>query len=75
MVLDIKSLHEDSLLTTAEVAHTFRLNAGRLRNLRCQGLGPRGFKIGKSVRFRLADVRAWLDAQADPAPSHTVPNP
>ncbi len=71
--IDIDSLHEEALLTTAEVAAAFRLSAGRLRNLRCQGRGPRGVKIGKSVRFRLSDVRAWLESQADPAPSADRP--
>jgi len=66
--VDPSTFNDDSLLNTVEVAELFRLSAGRLRNLRSKGLGPRGFKIGKSVRFRLCDVRAWLDAQADPAP-------
>lgn len=66
--LDIETLPDSALITTAELAAALRLSAGRLRNLRCQGRGPRGVKIGKSVRFRLRDVRAWLDAQADPAP-------
>lgn len=34
---------------------------------RSRGLGPRGYKIGKHVRFRRADVEAWLERQADPA--------
>lgn len=67
--LDLTTLHDEALLTTEEVAATFRLSAGRLRNLRCQGLGPRGCKIGRSVKYRLSDVRHWLEAQADPAPS------
>lgn len=72
---DLSSVNEDSLLTTAEVAAIFRLSAGRLRNLRHQGRGPRGFKIGKSVRFRLGDVRAWLAEKADPTPSPGTARP
>lgn len=34
---------------------------------RSKGAGPRGHRIGKHVRFRRADVEAWLEAQADPA--------
>lgn len=68
-VPDFSSLPESALITTAELAETLRLSQGRLRNLRCKGRGPRGIKIGKSVRFRMADVQAWLDAQADPAPA------
>lgn len=32
---------------------------------RHRGLGPRGYKIGKHVRFRRPDVEAWLERQAD----------
>ena len=68
MPLDNAALHDRSLLTTNEVAEVFRLSAGRLRNLRYRGLGPRGYRLGKSIRYRLADVEAWLTAQADPPP-------
>jgi len=33
---------------------------------RHQGNGPRGHKIGRHVRYRRADVEAWLMARADP---------
>ena len=29
------------------------------------GQGPRGIRVGRHVRFRLADVERWLDEQAD----------
>ncbi len=70
---DLSDLSEDALLTTAEVAQLLRLSPGRLRNLRCAGRGPRGFKIGRSVRFRLGAVRAWLAEKADPAPTSKAP--
>jgi excisionase family DNA binding protein len=31
---------------------------------RSQGKGPRGFLVGKQLRFRVADVDAWLQEQA-----------
>ena len=66
MTFDPASLTEESLLTTAEVAELLRLSPGRLRNLRSEGRAPRGVKIGRSVRFKLRDVRVWLDAHAEP---------
>lgn len=66
MTFDYSRLTEESLLSTVEVAELLRLSPGRLRNMRCKGHGPRGFKIGRSVRYRLGEVRAWLGAQADP---------
>lgn len=32
---------------------------------RYKGTGPKGYKVGKHVRFRLSDVQAWLDERAD----------
>lgn len=34
---------------------------------RSRGAGPRGHKIGRHVRYRRADVDAWLEQHADPA--------
>ncbi len=31
--------------------------------------GPRGLRVGRHVRFRRADVEAWLELQADPRPA------
>lgn len=36
---------------------------------RHRGIGPRGHKIGKHVRFRRVDVEAWLERCADGAPA------
>jgi len=59
--VDLTALHGDALLSDVEVAATFRLNAGELRNWRCVGRGPRHLKIGRSVRYRLRDVVRWLE--------------
>lgn len=32
---------------------------------RARRTGPRGVKVGRHVRYRAADVEAWLDSQAD----------
>lgn len=36
---------------------------------RSRGEGPRGFRVGKHVRYRQSDVDAWLERRADPAPA------
>ncbi len=33
---------------------------------RYHGEGPRGIKVGRHVRYRLAEVNRWLDQCADP---------
>lgn len=32
---------------------------------RARRTGPRGVKVGRQVRYRAAEVEAWLDSQAD----------
>jgi excisionase family DNA binding protein len=34
---------------------------------RYRGEGPRAYRIGRHVRYRLSDVEAWLKQQADEA--------
>lgn len=33
---------------------------------RVYGKGPRGMRVGKYVRYRLADVLAWEESQLEP---------
>lgn len=33
---------------------------------RSKGEGPRGYKVGKHVLYKKADVDAWLEEQAQP---------
>lgn len=34
-----------------------------LRWYRSRGMGPRSFRVGRKIRYRKADVLAWLDEQ------------
>jgi predicted DNA-binding transcriptional regulator AlpA len=48
------------LLTEHEVANLLALSIKTLRNWRLSGSGPCHLKVGRLVRYRLSDVRAWL---------------
>ncbi|MCV0334089.1 DNA-binding protein [Microbacterium sp.] len=52
----------DELLTPEEVAKWFKTSTQRLANDRYLGQGPRYIKVGKFVRYRLADCQAYLEA-------------
>jgi len=54
---------QDRLLTITEVADLLRKPVATLRWWRHVGTGPHSFKIGRDVRYRLSDVRAWIDQQ------------
>jgi predicted DNA-binding transcriptional regulator AlpA len=34
--------------------------AQTIYDLRSQGRGPRGFRVGRELRFRISEVEAWL---------------
>ena len=61
----IKSRHEAAddearLITEGEAADLLTLSVKTLRNWRLSGYGPPHLKLGRLVRFRLSDLKAWL---------------
>lgn len=56
------------LMTIEEVADLLRTPVNTLRYWRHKGVGPRAAKMGSTLRYRRADVVAWVDAQFAEAP-------
>ena len=52
-----------SLLTQHECAELLRLSERTLERLRVTGRGPKFLRIRHSVRYRPADVEAWLSSR------------
>ncbi|TIC88244.1 helix-turn-helix domain-containing protein [Nocardioides sp. GY 10113] len=50
----------DPVLTTSQLAARLGVPIQTLYDLRSQGRGPRGFRVGRELRFRLCEVEAWL---------------
>src|SRR3712207_676698 len=60
-----------SVLTLSQLATQLGVSAQTLYDLRSQGRGPRGFRVGRELRFRVSEVDAWLaQLQADDAERH-----
>ncbi|MDX6307448.1 MAG: hypothetical protein QOI06_494 [Nocardioidaceae bacterium] len=55
----------EPLWTLDDVAEYVGLSKAALYNLRHLGRGPVGYRVGRHLRFRLADVEAWLEATRD----------
>lgn len=53
----------DELMSMKEVAELVRVPIATLRYWRHLGTGPRGFRIGRSVRYWRAEVWAWIEEQ------------
>jgi hypothetical protein len=55
----------DSLLTIEEVGDLIRMPVATLRYWRVLGTGPRGFIIGRRLRYWRQDALDWLDERRD----------
>ena len=54
----------DELLTISEVAAIVRAPLATLRYWRHLGTGPRSFRLGRRVVYRVGDLQAWIETQA-----------
>ncbi len=50
----------DPVLTLSALAAQLGVSVQTLYDLRSQGRGPRGFRVGRELRFRLSEIEAWL---------------
>ncbi len=55
----------DELLSMQEVADFVRVPVATLRYWRHLGTGPRGFRVGRSVRYWHTEVIHWLEEQSN----------
>ncbi len=56
-------LSDDRLLSRPEVEERFGISRRFLETSAVRGDGPVMTKIGRSVRYRVGDLRAWIDAR------------
>lgn len=54
------ALDIEPVLTLAELAALLSVPVHTLHDLWSKGRGPRGFRIGRELRFRQSEVDAWL---------------
>lgn len=52
-------------LTAFQVAQLTGFTPKGLETMRAKRVGPAYIKVGTSVRYRLADVRSWMEAGGD----------
>jgi excisionase family DNA binding protein len=57
--------HDHDFLTITEAAALLRTPVATLRYWRHLGTGPRSFRIGRRVLYRLSDLEGWIKQQQD----------
>jgi excisionase family DNA binding protein len=59
------------VVTMSQLALQLGVSVQTLYDLRSQGRGPRGFRVGRELRFRISEIDAWLaQMEADDAERH-----
>ena len=62
--METRHTHTDAIgnvLSTSELAAYLQVSVQTLYDLRSQGRGPRGFRVGRELRFRLCEIESWLE--------------
>jgi predicted DNA-binding transcriptional regulator AlpA len=55
----------EPVLSTSELAAHFGVPVQTIHDLRHSGRGPRGFRVGRELRYRLSEVQDWLTQLED----------
>lgn len=61
---DLSSIPPNHLLSMRDVATIVGCPEPAFRKNCLRGHGPRAIRLGKAIKFRACDVRAWLEGQA-----------
>jgi len=60
----------DELLSPQDLASYLDVPVSTLYDWRWRGEGPKGFRAGKHIRYRLSDIEEWIQKQIDSRLSH-----
>lgn len=64
----LSGLGLEPVLTTSELAEYLGVHAQAIYDLRTDGRGPSGIRVGREIRYRVSDVLHWLDLLHEPVP-------
>jgi excisionase family DNA binding protein len=60
----------DEMLSPTEVADFLHVPVATVYGWRQRRVGPKGYRVGRHVRYRRSEVEGWLETQADlPSPA------
>lgn len=54
---------QQKLIDSKQLAEWLGVSRTKVDHMRCDGTGPSYFKVGLQVRYRVADVEAWIERQ------------
>ncbi|WP_411719862.1 helix-turn-helix transcriptional regulator [Mycetocola sp.] len=65
----LSGLGLEPVLTTSELADYLGVQVQAIYDLRTDGRGPAGIRVGREIRYRVSDVLRWLDRLHEPEPA------
>ena len=66
---ELWTLPDEVFLPPAPAARMIHCGESHLAHMRVSGKGPRFHKRGKLVRYKVADIRSWLDSDNQCGPN------
>lgn len=69
----LSGLGLDPVLTTSELAEYLGVHVQAIYDLRADGRGPSGIRVGREIRYRVSDVICWLDGLNEPSADLSFP--
>ena len=64
----------EPVLTTSQLAAHLDVPVQTLHDLRHAGRGPRGFRVGKQLHYRLSEIERWITTLEDAADTPAAEN-
>ena len=61
----MNQIADERLMTITDLSTMLGVPVDTLYGWRHRGQGPRGYRVGRHVRYRRSSVEAWLEEQAD----------
>jgi len=59
----------EPLISVQQLAEYLDVPVQRIYDWRMAGIGPRGHRFGRELRFTISEVRRWLAERAEPSGS------
>jgi predicted DNA-binding transcriptional regulator AlpA len=59
------AVNHESLVPLSDVADYFGVPIETFYSWRKKGKAPKGFKVGRAVKYRWSEVEAWLEAHRE----------
>lgn len=62
----------DEWLSLERISEELNVPVRTIYAWRSQGVGPRGYRVGRHVRVKRSDLNAWLEQHADAEPRSAI---